>query len=70
MGENLPNKLHIVRKRGKFPGEELKDVEGFDYEDEKTGLRLSVRDGDSEVGLFGKRISVESLHAFVRKAGD
>ena len=59
----MGNKLHFVTKRGKFPGTYKKDIEGFDYEDDKTKFELSVRDGETEIGFCGFRIDIAVLAA-------
>ena len=57
----MPNTLHLVTKTGSFPGRCLHDVQGFDYEDQKTGLKINVRDGDTEVRIQGILVNVRQL---------
>jgi len=62
----MTNELYVVGKRqDSLSGKTHRDVNGFDYKDKATGLTLNVRDGKTEIRIFGKLIDIAVLQAFV-----
>jgi len=62
----MPNELYVVGKRQtSLTGKTHRNIQGFDYKDEATGLTLNVRDGDPEIRILGQLIKLEDLKAFI-----
>jgi len=66
----MGNKLHFVTKRGRFPGPYKKNIQGFDFEDDKTKLELGVRDGETWINFCNYRVDIAVLQDAAIKHGE
>lgn len=58
----MANLLYVVGKRQtSLTGKTHLNIRGFDYKDEKTGFEINVRDGDTQIRIFGKLIDLAVL---------
>jgi len=63
------NEIYIVGKRqNSTTGDIRNNIKGFDYKDETTGFKISVRDADNKIRIFGILIDIALLNHLVIQA--